>query len=307
MSRFFVCVRACFGILAFVFVASTFAANLAVAVSLQPYANIVKNVAGDRVDVITLLPPGADPHTFEPKPATLKAFSKVNVYFSDGSGMDKAWMPRFKGVNKNVQVVELSKNMQWMEGENHHHGEEHEADEANEHTSELAHEHHHELDPHIWTSPKRVLLIAQNVCDALIALDSAGKDVYTAQLAKFKERLETLDKELQEAIAKLPVDRRTFIVFHPSYGYFAIDYGMKQLSIEVNGKEPKPKDLANLIEEGREHGVHIVFVQPQFSKRAAGTIAKELNAVVVTTDPLAYDFAENVRTLIKAIAQAAQK
>lgn len=280
------------------------AEKLTVAVSLQPYANIVKSIAGDRVDVVTLLPPGADPHTFEPKPATLKEFAKASVYFSDGSGMDKAWMPRFKGVNKDVQVVGISKGIGWMaaeEVEHHHEGE-------GVHHEEHHGEHHHEgFDPHVWTSPKKVAVLAQNVLDALVELDPAGKDAYTQNFANFKTQLDALDAELRSAVEALPAGKRTFIVFHPSYGYLAFDYGMQQLSIEVEGKEPKPKDLAFLIEEGKEHFVHIVFVQPQFSKRAAETIAKELNAVVVTTDPLAYDFMGNVRSLVKAISEAAGK
>lgn len=275
------------------------AAKLTVAVSLQPYANIVKNIAGDRVDVVTLLPPGADPHTFEPKPQSLKEFAKASIYFSDGSGMDKAWMSRFKGVNKNVQMVEISKGIGWMAADEVEH----------RHEGEVAHheEHHEGFDPHVWTSPKRVAIIAQNVLDALVQLDPAGKETYTQNFTAFKAELETLNADLKNAVNALPIGKRTFIVFHPSYGYLAFDYGMQQLSIEVEGKEPKPKDLAFLIEEGKKHFVHIVFVQPQFSKRAAETIAKELNAVVVMTDPLAYDFMGNVRSLVKAISEAAGK
>lgn len=275
------------------------AEKLTVAVSLQPYANIVKNIAGDRVDVVTLLPPGADPHTFEPKPQSLKEFAKASIYFSDGSGMDKAWMPRFKGVNKNVQVVGISKGIGWMAADEVEH----------RHEGEVVHheEHHEGFDPHVWTSPKRVAIIAQNVLDALAQLDPAGKETYTQNFTAFKAELETLNADLKNAVNALPIGKRTFIVFHPSYGYLAFDYGMQQLSIEVEGKEPKPKDLAFLIEEGKKHFAHIVFVQPQFSKRAAETIAKELNAVVVTTDPLAYDFMGNVRSLVKAISEAAGK
>lgn len=278
---------------------ATSAAKLTVAVSLQPYANIVKNIAGDRVDVVTLLPPGADPHTFEPKPQSLKEFAKASIYFSDGSGMDKAWMPRFKGVNKNVQVVGISEGIGWMAADEVEH----------RHEGEVVHheEHHEGFDPHVWTSPKRVAIIAQNVLDALVQLDPAGKETYTQNFAAFKAELETLNADLKNAVNALPIGKRTFIVFHPSYGYLAFDYGMQQLSIEVEGKEPKPKDLAFLIEEGKKHFVHIVFVQPQFSKRAAETIAKELNAVVVTTDPLAYDFMGNVRSLVMAISEAAGK
>lgn len=275
----------------FCFVTS-FAENLSVAVSLQPYANIVKSIGGNRIDVITLLPEGSDPHSYEPKPAILKEFANAKIYFSDGSGIDKAWIPRFKGVNKDIQIVDFSKEITWIAEEEHE-----------------THSHHHETkqyDPHVWTSPKRVLIIAKNICEELVRIDNSGKSVYESNLEKLLQQVKSLDEDLKKIIAKLPKDKRTFIVFHPSYGYFALDYGMNQLAIEVDGKEPKPKDLAQLIAAGKKHFVHIVFVQPQFSKRAAATIAKELDAIVVTTDPLAYDYAENTRSLINAISESAK-
>lgn len=279
--------------------ASLFAANLTVAVSLQPYANVVHEIGGGEVQVVTMLPPGADPHTFEPKPASLKEFAKATVYFSDGSGMDAAWLPRFKGVNKNVNVVSISKGITWMEEDEHHHHE------GEEHCDKHHHddEDHEELDPHLWTSPLQMMQVAENVCEALMSLDEAHKDLYRKRANELIFRLKKLDVELRQTINKLPEGGRTFIVFHPAYGYFARDYGMKQLTVEVAGKEPKPRDLMNLVKTGKANNVHIVFVQPQFSKRAAATIAKELDAKILDTDPLSYDYEGNIRALIKSIGQ----
>lgn len=278
------------------FSVSASAANLTVAVSLQPYSNVVKEIGGSEIQVVTMLPPGADPHTFEPKPASLKEFAKATVYFSDGSGMDAAWLPRFKGVNKNVNVISLSKGIAWMEEDVHHH-----------HEGEGHHDAHHdggeEMDPHLWTSPVQMMQIAENVCEALIALDESHKDLYRKRANDLIFRLKKLDVELRQTINKLPPNGRTFIVFHPAYGYFARDYGMKQLTVEVAGKEPKPRDLANLIKTGKANNVHIVFVQLQFSKRAAATLAKELDAKILDTDPLSYDYEGNIRALLKSIGQ----
>ncbi len=280
--------------LSFVLAIPVFSAKLTVAVSLQPYASVVSEIGGDNVDVVALLPPGADPHTFEPKPQTLKEFTKASVYFSDGSGMDAAWLPRFKGVNKNVQIVSLSKDIQWMEEDEHHHHDEHGEDHEED-------EDHEELDPHLWTSPLQMMQIAKNVCDALIEQDSSNAVTYIERTVNLMERLKKLDVDLRTSIEKLPQQARTFIVFHPSYGYFARDYGMTQLTVEVDGKEPKPRDLFNLAKTGKANNVHIVFVQPQFSKRAAATIAKELNAIILDTDPLSYDYEKNIRALLSAI------
>lgn len=289
-------------LLALLLAIPAFATKLTVAVSLQPYSSVVHEIGGDQVNVVTMVPAGADPHTFEPKPAALKDFAKATVYFSDGSGMDAAWLPRFKGVNKNVNVVSLSKGIAWMEEDEHHHHE----------GAEDHHDEHHddggeELDPHLWTSPVQMMQIAENLCESLMNLDASNKDLYRKRTNDLVARLKTLDLELRQSINGLPADGRTFIVFHPAYGYFARDYGMKQLTVEVNGKEPKPRDLANLVKTGKQNNVHIVFVQPQFSKRAATTIAKELDATILETDPLAFDYEKNIRALLNAIREKSAK
>lgn len=267
--------------------------RITVAVSLQPYATLVKMLGGDRVNVVTLLPPGADPHNFEPKPAVIKAFSVAQVYFTDGSGLDKTWMPRFLGANKNVQVVDISKGIEWMKSVEEH----------------GAHGHHHdeEMDPHIWTSPTRMRFLAQNIFQELKKLDPKYVIDYVNRASMVQDELALVERQLNEAVISMPKDRRSFIVFHPTYGYLAKDFKLKQYTIEVNGKEPKPRDLANLVKVGRKNGVKIVFVQPQFSKRAAETIAKELGAVVVETDPLSADFIGNTQKFIKAIKEGGKK
>ena len=267
--------------------------RITVAVSLQPYATLVKMLGGDRVNVVTLLPPGADPHNFEPKPAVIKAFSVAQVYFTDGSGLDKTWMPRFLGANKNVQVVDISKGIEWMKSEEEH----------------GAHGHHHDedMDPHIWTSPTRMRFLAQNIFQELKKLDPKYVIDYVNRASMVQDELALVERQLNEAVISMPKDRRSFIVFHPTYGYLAKDFKLKQYTIEVNGKEPKPRDLANLVKVGRKNGVKTVFVQPQFSKRAAETIAKELGAVVVETDPLSADFIGNTQKFIKAIKEGGKK
>ena len=269
--------------------------KITVAVSLQPYATLVKIIGGSRVNVVTLLPPGADPHNFEPKPAVIKAFSLAQVYFSDGSGLDKVWLPRFLAANKNAKVIDISKYIEWMKSE---------------HDEHESHGHHHdedEIDPHIWTSPYRVKFLAQNIFHALKMLDPEHEIFYINQIQYVQNQLTAIGRKLKETVISMPVNRRSFIVFHPSYGYLAKDFGLKQYAIEVNGKEPKPRDLANLIKMGRKNGIKAVFVQPEFSKRAAETIAKDLGAVVVETDPLAADFIGNTEKFIEALKEAGKK
>lgn len=257
--------------------------RLTVAVTLPPYAKIVREVAGENVDVVTLVPPDANPHTFEPKPSTLREFSKASLYLSDGSGLDEAWRPRFLGVNPKVRVVDISAGVSWMR-------------EAREHVHEHKHSHEAhgigegELDPHLWTSPRTGIVIASNVCAALSDADGRNAGTYRANLEKFSKRLSDLDVKISKTVSTLPADRRTFIVFHPSFGYLARDYGLKQVAVEVGGKEPKPRDLQRLVQAAKKFRAGAVFVQPQFSRRAAESLSREIEAKVVSADPLAYDF-----------------
>jgi len=268
--------------------------HITVAVSLQPYSTIVRLIGGARVNIVTLLPPGADPHNYEPKPAVIKAFSLAQIYFTDGSGLDKAWMPRFLGANKKVKVIDISDKIEWMKAEHDDH-------------DLLGHHDEGELDPHIWTSPARVKILAMNIYNTLKEIDPEHSKYYMFRYQKALDMLTKVERELNHAIFNMPVNSRSFIVFHPSYGYLAKDYKLKQYSIEVNGKEPKPKDLANLIQIGRKNGTKVVFVQPQFSKRAAEAIARDLGAVIAETDPLAADFVGNMRKFIDALKEAGKK
>lgn len=263
--------------------------KLSVAVTLAPYAKIVQEIAGEKVSVVTLVPPNANPHTFEPKPNSLRAFSKATLYLSDGSGLDQAWRPRFQGVNPNIRIVDVSQGVSWMKEEAHEHGHEHEQDE--------------ELDPHIWNSPRMAIVIASNICSALVEVDAPNAGLYRTNLEKFSKRLSDLDVKFTEVTKALPEDRRTFIVFHPSYGYLARDYGLNQVAVEMHGKEPKPRDLQKLVHEAKEHQVKTVFVQPQFSRRSAESLSREIQAKIVSIDPLAFDFEKELLTFLNALAE----
>src|SRR5574344_2036872 len=278
------------------------ASKLNVAVTLQPYAKIVEEIGGDRVSVITMIPPNADPHSYEPKPSVLKTFSKAELYLSASSGLDQVWLPRFLSVNKKIEMAYISSGVSWMQELEDHHEKKHEHEDHDENHHESA-----SLDPHLWTSPKQVIKVAENVLSALIKKDSASKFYYESRYQLFIEKWTSIDQFVEKTVSQIPEKRRIFIVFHPSYGYLARDYGLIQRAIEVEGKEPKPQDLKALILEAKKNDIHAIFVQPQFSKRSAESIAKQLNAVVVSTDPLAYDIEMNLRNFIQALLEASKK
>ena len=251
---------------------------------MQPYAKMLSRLGKDRIEIVVLVPEGSDPHTFEPKPGTLKDFSKAEIYFTDSSGLDKNWLPRFKGVNSKVKILALDSGIQFESLDDHHHESE-------------------ALDPHLWVSLKNVQIILKNMLAVLTQYDPQGKAFYVENFNMYMKELNSLSDAIDSLSKKIPEEKKTFMVFHPSFGYFARDYGFKQLCIEANGKEPKPKDLQHLIQEAKKSKIQSIFIMPNFSKRSAETIAKSLNANVVTVNPLAYDFEKAIKILVETLSK----
>ena len=171
-------------------------------------------------------------------------------------------------------------------------------DEHDEHKEDA---HHHEggLDPHVWLDPILVKTQAKNILQTLVSIDSKNKSFYEANYASFILELDALNKNIQAILAN--TKDKAFMVFHPSWGYFAKRYDLEQIAVEKEGKEPKPKELSNLIEEAKLHNIKIVFVAPQFSQKAAKIIAKSIGGVAVHLDPLSEDYAKNLLEIAKVI------
>jgi zinc transport system substrate-binding protein len=278
-------------------------ATTTVFVSIPPQVYFVERIAGDLVDTHVLVAPGASPHTYEPTPKQMIALSKAAAYFAIGVEFEKAWLPRIKSTNKSLHIVQTHKEVGKIPMVAHgDHGE------KNEEHNEKGHaDHNHDqnsLDPHIWLSTTNARLIAEFTCRGLIQIDSANTSTYTANLITLLNDIDRLDKDIRQGFKQLPKSKRTFMVFHPSWGYFAKDFKLTQIPIEAEGNEPSPRALAEIIHHGREIGISTIFVQPQFSSKSAKVIAGELNANVVALDPLARDWEQNMRRAAMAIQQA---
>ncbi|EGB16008.1 periplasmic solute binding protein [Pseudodesulfovibrio mercurii] len=270
-------------------------------VSILPQQYFVERIGGDLVDVSVLVLPGANPHMYEPTPRQMTALTKAQVYFAIGVNLEDVWLPKLADANRDMLVVRTQEGVEKLPMAAHHH------DEEGGHEGEAAHDGDHEhgiLDPHIWLDPVRVRTIARNTCAGLVRADAAHRDVYEANLAAFLKELDELNASIDKTLSALPADKRTFMVFHPSWGYFAKRYGLTQVAIEAGGSEPSPRHLAEIVEHGRELGVSVVFVQPQFSRRSADVIASELKAKVVPLDPLAADWKDNLLHAAQAFDQA---
>ncbi len=292
MKKIILC--ACF-IAILMMVGPVFAEKITVLVSIAPQRYFVDQIAEGKVNVEVMVPPGADPHTYEPKPGQMVELSKAAVYFAVGMTFEEAWLPRFSAINKNMLLVHTDERVKKRVMKDHHH--------EGEHEGEKPHLDHEGLDPHIWTSPPLVMLQARAILNGLLQVDPPNKDFYEKNYERFIDTLAALDMEIKTIIGTRKVGRR-FLVFHPSWGYFADAYGLEEISIEVEGKEPKPAALKELIEESRKMGVKAIFVQPQFSRKIAETIAQAIGAKLVSADPLAEDWAENLKRVAREFSGA---
>lgn len=265
-----------------------------VTVSILPQKYFVEQIAKDFLQVNVMVTPGANQHTYEPKPAQMKELAKSEAYFSIGDGFEKAWLPKFKSSNPKMLMVDTVKGIEKIAMAEHHH-----EDEKADHKGHSSHHDHEDesLDPHVWLDPMLVKIQAKNIYDALITLYPAQSAEFTKNYEAFMVSIDALDASIQKTLSE--IKSRKFIVFHPSYGYFAKRYDLEQIAIEVSGKEPKPSELATIIKEAKEENAKVVFVAPQFSQKSAISIAKQINGKVVPIDPLAYSWSENLMSIAK--------
>ncbi|WCB47891.1 metal ABC transporter solute-binding protein, Zn/Mn family [Nitratidesulfovibrio vulgaris] len=292
-------------------IASAADAPLQVSVSIPPQKYFVERIGGDLVRTTVMVPPGADPHTYEPKPSQLRGLSGSRIYFSIGAPFEDAWLARIvAAAGPSLSVVPMHKGVTLLPAAAPLHNDEAEHAEGKEH-----HEDHHAhadghghdhgtTDPHVWLSPMLVRHMSLAIRDALAKADPAHAATYRANYDRFAADIDAMDKKFADLFAALPQDRRRFLVFHPSWNYFAHNYGLTELSIEVEGREPSPRQLRAIIDLARRERITTIFVQPQFSRRAAQTIATEIGARLVDADPLAEDWAANLERTAKALAQA---
>jgi zinc transport system substrate-binding protein len=257
-----------------------------------------------------MVQPAASPATYEPKPKQMVDLSKAKIYFAIGVPFENAWLGKIADSNPKMRVIHTDHGIEKLamkahhhhddQAEKHHEGEHHEANhdhEKSDHHGEAAHdEDHHEhagLDPHIWLSPPLVKIQARNILAALQEADPAHRSVYEANFKEFTARIDRLDTDLKKTFAGKK--GLQFMVFHPAWGYFAHAYGLKQVPIEIEGKDPKPAQLKDLVQHARENGIKVVFAQPQFSTKSAELIAREIGGQVAFANPLAEDWMANLR------------
>jgi len=236
-----------------------------VVVSIVPLAEFVENVGGKKVDVTVMVPQGASPHTYEPKPSQLVDVSEADMFVKVGSGVEfeLVWMDKITEQNRDIHIVDGSVSVKLMG-----------------------------KDPHMWNSPVNAMIMVENICNGLIEVDPDNADFYIQNKNNYLEELNILDGYIHNKLDRF--ENRTFMIYHPSFGYFADEYGLIQVPVEHDGKEPTPKVLKDCIDNAEAYNLEYVFVAPQFSTKHCETVADATGGQIAYMDPLAKNYISNM-------------
>lgn len=256
-------------------------------VSIPPQKFFVERIAAGRVETQVLIAPGQSPHTYTPTPKQLARLSQAGLFFTIGIPFEDAVIKKIRGQNSALKIADMGNGVK--------------RGAAPEHSSEHEHGHTGDMDAHIWLDPANALAMARNTADMLSEIDPGNKAAYQKNKDALIAELEALDKTLSHTLA--PFKGQRFYVYHPAFGYFARAYGLEQAAVETGGKEPTARALDALIRQARKDHVRVIFVQPQFSRKSAERVAREIGGAVVPIDPLAEDYTGNMQTLAREIKQ----
>jgi zinc transport system substrate-binding protein len=263
--------------------------TIGVIVSILPQADFVEQIGGDHVRVTVMVPPGADPHTYEPTAGQLREVSTAQMYAKVGSGIEfeLTWFDKLREVNREMLVVDCSNGVGLIGGADeqaHEGGEEHEG-----------------ADPHIWLAPLNARVMVTNICEGLIAIDPEHEAEYLANRDRYLQELRELDSDIHEQLDPYG-KHRAFLTYHPSFGYFAAEYNLTQIAIEHEGKAPTPQVIQNCIDYAEQYNLSYVYVAPQFATRDAEVIAQEIDGEVIYLDPLPREYIATMRSIAASLA-----
>ena len=271
----------------FIFLGITSAyAKINIVVSIPPQQAYVEEIGKDLVNITLLAPIGTNPNFYEPKRSQLTAVEQAHVYFTIGGNFEKAWLPKMINQNKNMEIIDSSSGIEktTMKSKN------------------ISDNQSPKKDVHVWTTPKNIAIIGKNIYETLVRYDIKNKDQYTKNYEEFLEKVRKTDEEIKTIFKDLKKDTK-FMVYHPAWGYFAKEYHLEQLPIEIEGKEVKPKELQKMVEKAKSNNVKAILTQPEFSTKGAQVIANELGIKVVEISPINPYWSENLINLAKVIAE----
>jgi zinc transport system substrate-binding protein len=260
--------------------------NINIVVSILPQVEFVKNIGKEKISVVSMVPPGANPHIYEPSPSQITNLAKAALYAKVGSGVEfeLSWMDKLIAVNKTMLVVDCSKNLQvirLVQQDSQHSG---------------------AIDPHVWMSPINAQIMVKNICDGIVAVDPGNRSYYEQNRDYYLKILTKLDEDIRSNLSTLK--NKYFVVYHPALAYFAREYELNMITIEEEGKEPSVALITRIVEQAKNNKIKVVFASPQFNPQSAEIIAHEIGGKVVYVDDLAINYEENMRLFLTELTKA---
>lgn len=260
-----------------------------VLVSVPPYAYFVDKIAHDLVNVETLVPVGANPHIYEATPREVARHQSAALWVYLGEAFDQRALQFFRESKHPMKIVDVAQGIHLLSYCEEEHGHDHD------------HCHHDGNDLHVWLSPVLAKQQAQNIAKGLAALLPEHKELLEGNLQAFESELDALNAQIGTLLQ--PMKGKAILVSHPAFAYFCQDYGMVQLSIEMEGKDPLPQHITEVLQEARSYGIRSVLTEPQYSNKGAELIAQSMGVPTHLVDPYAENYAENLLHIAQVIAE----
>ncbi len=249
-------------------------------VSILPEKYFVEQIADTMFDINVMVEKGKNPAIYEPTPMQMKKLSKAKAFFTIGAPYEKKWIPKLQKIYPDLKIIKIDSGIEKIPMEN---------------PFDIKTDSILNLDPHIWLAPELVKIQIKNIYNTLVQISPRNKDFFDKNYRDFIEKIDSLQRYINERLAN--IKNRSFIVFHPSWGYFAKEFNLKQIPVEIEGKSPSAKELGNIINFAKQHKLHTILIAPQFSKKELQIIAKQIDGKIVEADPLAYNWLQNLKNI----------
>ena len=262
--------------------------RLKISVSIASIQWLVDQIGGEQVQTQSLTTSGDDPHTYEPSPAQMTAMAVSDLYFTAGVEFEEVWIPKFTDANSNLKVIDISIGIERIPVADYQHkeGDKHEG-----------------LDPHIWLSAENMRQIANNIASTLEDVDPENATVYQSNLENALKIIDNVNNQLTQKLAQ--TKRQQFLIIHPSLGYFADSYGLEMIPVEVDGQEPSPTQLVDILSASRTYGIHTLFMQTGSNPLNVQVLAEQTGIdQIIEIDPMAYDWSANMLFIGNALQAA---
>ena len=242
-----------------------------VLVSIAPYKYFIEKIAGSQFEIMSIVPEGVNSHTYEPSPKDIAHMGRAIIWFRIGDPFEKKLAKKLLEHNPHLDIQDLNATVKLLS-----------------YSEDTVGSHHHGLDLHTWLSPDYAAKQSEAIAETCARHFSEHSSVYRKNFHALLEEFSNLDLEIQSILFHLK--SRAFLTSHPSFGYFCNKYNLKQISVEIEGKDPRPKDLENILSLARENHVRVMLMQPQFSSKGALLVAKKLDIPAKIVDPYSYEY-----------------